>query len=453
MIDFPASPVLNQIFKTGNYTYKWDGSSWLSNPPNSAIPDAPNDGLIYGRQSKAWVSLSGAQGFVLKAGDAMTGPLSILMTGTPFNATLTLSKNAEGNSTNIFGQAAGANRWALILGNGAAGGVSDFNLLRYSNVGASTVAMTIPRATGGIQIEDGTVAAPAYSFISEPGLGFYRGATGQFQGVAGGVQTFNFYAGTTNQTALGITPRVAGSTWIDLFNAPAGAANYNLMDIRATPTSFVIQEQMGGTATAQPLTMTFPGGMTFNATAGFAINVSPPGNTQINGVDSIFNLNKTGAANYSIMYGKKNNVARWYIALGDATAESGGNAGSNFVISNHTDAGAGMGAPLIIYRSSSQANFAVAIVNGPSDRALKDNIAPIDNALAKVLALQGVSFNMIATPEHREIGFIANDVQPVVPEVIQRYDDKHLALDYPKMTALLVEAVKTLNARLEAIHA
>ena len=93
---------------------------------------------------------------------------------------------------------------------------------------------------------------------------------------------------------------------------------------------------------------------------------------------------------------------------------------------------------------------------------MKENIAPLEGALEKVNALQGVSFNLIATPDKQEIGLIAQDVEPVVPEIIQDFQmhdsegkagEVKLALDYPKLTALLIEAVKTLTARVAALEA
>ena len=183
--------------------------------------------------------------------------------------------------------------------------------------------------------------------------------------------------------------------------------------------------------------------------------------------DASLMLNKATGTNQTRIFGLRNGLFRWVVTLGDSTAEGGSNAGSNFVIGNYSDAGGGVGAtPLSITRATGVCTFGAAIVNGPSDRTLKENIAPLEGALDKVLALQGVSFNMLSTPDKREIGLIAQDVEPVVPEIIQQYAtsemgedgelraaEPKLALDYPKLTALLIEAVKTLTARVEELEA
>jgi hypothetical protein len=96
VIDFPASPTVGQIFDTPTFSYEWNGTSWIANPPDagsgSGLPDAPVDGIQYGRQDAAWTEITaGGSGtpvdaytktesdakFVELAGDTMTGALLI----------------------------------------------------------------------------------------------------------------------------------------------------------------------------------------------------------------------------------------------------------------------------------------------------------------------------------------------------------------------------------------
>lgn len=173
-------------------------------------------------------------------------------------------------------------------------------------------------------------------------------------------------------------------------------------------------------------------------------------------------INGTAAMNRSIV-GQTGGLNRWQLALGNAAAESGSNVGSDFYLTKYNDAGAANGYVYFASRSTGVVTFSSAIVNGASDGRLKENVAPITDALGLVNQLQGVRFNMIATPDKREIGLIAQDVAPIVPEILQDYvmhDDDgtplagepYYALDYPKLTALLIEAVKTLSARLDAVE-
>lgn len=93
---------------------------------------------------------------------------------------------------------------------------------------------------------------------------------------------------------------------------------------------------------------------------------------------------------------------------------------------------------------------------GVSDRALKENIQPIQNALDKVQALNGYTFNFITNPDVVEIGLIYQEVEAVLPEATRIMttglgDDvtDHKVVLYANLTALLVEAVKELSAKLD----
>jgi Chaperone of endosialidase len=78
-----------------------------------------------------------------------------------------------------------------------------------------------------------------------------------------------------------------------------------------------------------------------------------------------------------------------------------------------------------------------------SSRRWKKNIHPLDNALGKVEQLRGVSYDLKDSGKH-EIGVIAEEVGQVVPEVVSYEDNGKDArgVDYSRLTALLIEAVK-----------
>ena len=89
-----------------------------------------------------------------------------------------------------------------------------------------------------------------------------------------------------------------------------------------------------------------------------------------------------------------------------------------------------------------------------SDRRFKENITPIISALDLVTKLQGVTFtwNRPAFPARnfpagKEIGLIAQDVEPVIPEVVSTDAQGYKSITYDKLTALLIEAVKELKQK------
>jgi hypothetical protein len=87
------------------------------------------------------------------------------------------------------------------------------------------------------------------------------------------------------------------------------------------------------------------------------------------------------------------------------------------------------------------------VVNVASDITLKENITTIDSALNKVLGLRGVYFNWkdkITGGNARKIGFIAQEVEPISPELVYTHTDGLKTVHYKDISALLVEAVKEL---------
>lgn len=86
-----------------------------------------------------------------------------------------------------------------------------------------------------------------------------------------------------------------------------------------------------------------------------------------------------------------------------------------------------------------------------SDRRIKENIVPIDNALEKVNKLAGVYYNKIDDEKKtREIGFIAQEVNEVAPELVTYAEDiDQYGVKYGNTTALLVEAVKELTQQVK----
>ncbi len=78
-----------------------------------------------------------------------------------------------------------------------------------------------------------------------------------------------------------------------------------------------------------------------------------------------------------------------------------------------------------------------------SDERLKSGIRPLTGALSTVCELRGVHYTMSGRPQ---VGFIAQDVQRVVPEAVSYADSNTLAVDYSRIVPILVEAVKELVA-------
>jgi hypothetical protein len=94
---------------------------------------------------------------------------------------------------------------------------------------------------------------------------------------------------------------------------------------------------------------------------------------------------------------------------------------------------------------------------GCSDRRFKQSISPIVSALDKVAKLQGVSFTWNTKEFPRrfftddpQIGVIAQDVENVIPEVVHTDKEGFKSVEYDKLTAVLIEAVKEMNRKVVA---
>jgi hypothetical protein len=86
-----------------------------------------------------------------------------------------------------------------------------------------------------------------------------------------------------------------------------------------------------------------------------------------------------------------------------------------------------------------------------SDERLKENITPVTNALEKVQALQGVYYNFKGK-EKKQLGLIAQDVEKVIPEVVGTAPNGMKALDYSNLVAVLIEAIKEQQTKIDALE-
>jgi hypothetical protein len=89
-----------------------------------------------------------------------------------------------------------------------------------------------------------------------------------------------------------------------------------------------------------------------------------------------------------------------------------------------------------------------------SSRRFKTNIHPLLGALERVEQLQGVSYDRKSDGKS-EIGVIAEDVAQVVPEIVSRNPrtDEVQGVDYSRLAALLIEAVKSQQAKIDSQQA
>ena len=94
-----------------------------------------------------------------------------------------------------------------------------------------------------------------------------------------------------------------------------------------------------------------------------------------------------------------------------------------------------------------------------SDARFKTNVMVVTNVLEKLERVRAVSFewnelykSLGRSTGQRGIGLIAQEVEAVFPELVSTWgDEDYRAVDYGRLTAVLVEAIKELKTENEAL--
>ncbi len=88
-----------------------------------------------------------------------------------------------------------------------------------------------------------------------------------------------------------------------------------------------------------------------------------------------------------------------------------------------------------------------------SDIKFKKNVQPILNALDKVGNIRGVYYNLKNTDNlERYIGVIAQEIEPIFPELIKSLQNNIKSVRYDDFIAILVEAIKELTHKLHFLE-
>jgi len=89
-----------------------------------------------------------------------------------------------------------------------------------------------------------------------------------------------------------------------------------------------------------------------------------------------------------------------------------------------------------------------------SDKRLKDNIKPIKNAIDKIEKIGGYEFDWNDKQELYEghdVGVIAQEIEKVLPEVVETRADGYKAVDYKKIIPLLIQAIKEQQKQIDEL--
>ena len=92
-----------------------------------------------------------------------------------------------------------------------------------------------------------------------------------------------------------------------------------------------------------------------------------------------------------------------------------------------------------------------------SDIRFKENIQPIENALEKISKISGNTYDWKAENkiehgyEGNDVGVIAQEIEAVLPQLVQTRENGYKAVKYDKLVALLIEGIKEQQTQIHTL--
>lgn len=112
-----------------------------------------------------------------------------------------------------------------------------------------------------------------------------------------------------------------------------------------------------------------------------------------------------------------------------------------------------------MYLTNSTGILTVAGTNYPSDARYKKQITRLQNPLEKIMAINGVEYLMRTDEfplkhfdDKLQVGLIAQEVEKILPQVVQTGEDGYKAIDYAKIVPLLVEGIKEQQKQIDELR-
>jgi hypothetical protein len=96
---------------------------------------------------------------------------------------------------------------------------------------------------------------------------------------------------------------------------------------------------------------------------------------------------------------------------------------------------------------------ATGTITANSDISLKKNLLKIENALEKVEQINGYTYEFKSDDSKRHAGVIAQEIQGVLPEIVNKGNDGILGVEYGNISALLIEAIKEQQTQINELKA
>jgi hypothetical protein len=275
--------------------------------------------------------------------------------------------------------------------------------------------------------------------------------------------------GGTGLTSLGagIATFLATPTSANLKTAVSDGTGSGALVFANTPT---LVTPIIGAATGTSLSLTgniIGAAATFSSTINVAGASTLTGNTTVGGTLGVTGLTTLSSLVVPTITGGSSTTQpltyKTTSGVGAAGADHvflvGNNGGTEAMrVTNAGNVGIGTNTPSA--KLHVNGDIIASSIAGTSDARYKINVKTIENPIDKIKKLRGVSFNwnQKAFPdknfgEQDEIGFIAQEVEKVVPEVVTKEKNKeeYRAVKYDKMVALLIEGMKEQQKQIDSL--
>jgi len=96
---------------------------------------------------------------------------------------------------------------------------------------------------------------------------------------------------------------------------------------------------------------------------------------------------------------------------------------------------------------------ATGSITANSDITLKKNLLKIENALEKVEQINGYTYELKEDDSKRHGGVIAQEIDKVFPEIVNKGNDGLMGVEYGNISALLIEAIKEQQTQIKELKA